>query len=451
MEHQRTVTDVDDLSGSTLAGRFRLLRQLGRGGMGAVYLADDLSLAGTPEAAPIAVKVIKSALLDDASAVKRFEREAVAVGKLNHPNIVGFRGTGSFGGISWLAMEFLEGSSLRERIAATGAVSWRESLSIMAQIADGLAAAHAQAVVHRDLKPDNVMLVNTPAGPVVKLLDFGIAKQVDAEAMTMTGTGLVVGTPGFIAPEVIVGGPADDPRSDLYALGVVWFEMLTGSKPFDAPTPFALALKHVQEPAPRVNAIRPFTPVPAPVEAAVMQLLEKSPDRRPATAEVLLKHLQALIYDADHPLEPATSTLRTAQDLSLDQKTETNFQSQPNLAIAPTLVSPATVTPPTAIIQRPQGAPFAAIAGGVVIIVLVIAVVVLALRTPQAPVVATPAPTPTPTVAPVVAPVTTPPVVAPPPVVSTPTPPVVSPVDTANDPDGGKAKKPKKPKLLLDP
>ncbi len=432
------MTDVDDLSGTTLAGRFRLLRQLGRGGMGAVYLADDLSLEGTPGASPIAVKVIKSVLLDDASAVKRFEREAVAVGKLNHPNIVGFRGTGSFGGISWLAMEFLEGVSLRERLAATGAVSWRESLTIMAQIADGLSAAHAQAVVHRDLKPDNVMLVNTPTGQVVKLLDFGIAKQVDAEAMTMTGTGLVVGTPGFIAPEVIVGGPADDPRSDLYALGVVWFEMLTGSKPFDAPTPFALALKHVQEAPPRVNAVRPFTPVPAPVEAAVAQLLEKSPDRRPASAEILLKHLQALIYDADHPMEPATSTLRTAHNLSIDQATETGFQSHPGLAFAPTLV-----TPEAALVPRARSTPIAAIAAvAVVIVVLVVAVVVLALR----PAPATPTPTPAPTVAPLPTPVATPPVVPVATPVETPTPPVA--------PDAGvtephKPQKPKKPTLLL--
>jgi serine/threonine-protein kinase len=264
--------------------------------------------------------------------------------------------------------------------------------------------------------------------------------------MTMTGTGLVVGTPGFIAPEVIVGGAADDPRSDLYALGVVWFEMLTGSKPFDAPTPFALALKHVQEPAPRVNAIRPFTPVPAPVEAAVVQLLEKSPERRPANADVLLKHLQALIYDADHPLEPATSTLRTAQDLLVDQKTETNFQSQPNLAIAPTQLTPANVTPPTVVIPRAKTTPVAAIAGAVVIVVLVIAVVVLALRSPATPV-ATPAPTPAPTGTPVAVPV------APPPVVATPTPPPVvvdaGPLEPV-EPEP-KVKKPKKPKLLLDP
>ena len=180
------MNELDDLSGSTLAGRFRLIRQLGRGGMGAVYLAEDLhAVAVAGVTVPVAVKVIKGALLDDASASKRFEREAVAVGKLNHPHIVGFRGTGSFAGVNWMAMEFLEGQSLRERIATTGAIPWRESLSIMTQIVDGLGAA--QGVVHRDLKPDNVMFATPADGQtaIVKLLDFGIAKQVDAEAMSI--------------------------------------------------------------------------------------------------------------------------------------------------------------------------------------------------------------------------------------------------------------------------
>jgi len=364
------VNDVDDLSGSTLAGRFRLVRQLGRGGMGAVYLAEDLQadIAGVVE--PVAVKVIKSTLLDDASAIKRFEREAVAVGKLNHPHIVGFRGTGSFAGVNWMAMEYLEGQSLRERIANTGAIPWRESLAIMAQIVDGLAAAHAQGVVHRDLKPDNVMLATPAPGatPHVKLLDFGIAKQVDAEAMTMTGTGMIVGTPGFIAPEVIVHGIADDPRSDLYALGVVWFEMITATKPFDAPTPFALAVKHVQEAPPRPNDVRPFSPVPPPVEAAILLLLEKSPDRRPASAVALGNLLQKLIHDADHPHEPATSTLRTENDLANHQRTETGFAAfsppPPPLSSAPTVLS-----------ARPKkSTPVAAIAAVVVVIALVVVV-----------------------------------------------------------------------------
>ncbi|HEY1097298.1 MAG TPA: serine/threonine-protein kinase [Myxococcota bacterium] len=353
------MTDVDDLSGQIIAGRFSLTRQLGRGGMGAVYLAVDGDLPAGDPAAIVAVKVIKTALLDDASAVKRFEREAIAVGKLNHPHIVGFRGTGNVGGVSWLAMEFLEGQSLRERLAEGGAINWRDSLRIMVQIADGLAAAHAQGVVHRDLKPDNVMLVPTASGlPLVKLLDFGIAKQVDAEAMTMTGTGMIVGTPGFIAPEVIVSGVADDPRSDLYALGVVWFEMLTGARPFDASTPFALAVKHVQEPPPRPNSIRPFSPVPTPVENAVLQLLEKSPERRPPGAVALGNILQRLLHEADNPPEPATSTLRTEADLGLQQATETGMSFSP---LPPLVPSSA---PATEIVARaPKRAPLLLIAG----------------------------------------------------------------------------------------
>ena len=450
---------VDDLSGTTLGARFRLLRQLGRGGMGAVYLAEDLAGATDSGALPrVAVKVIKGGLVDDPAAIKRFEREAVTIGRLNHPHIVGYRGTGEVGGVHWLAMEFLDGQSLRQRIAAQGAIPWRITLDIMAQIADGLAAAHAAGVLHRDLKPDNVMLIGDAAAPTVKLLDFGIAKQTDGETMTMTGTGLIVGTPGFIAPEVIVGAVSDDPRSDLYALGVMWFEMVTGARPFDANTPFALAMKHVQEQPPRPNSIRPFSPVPGPVEDAIVRLLEKTPEKRPDSAMAFAGVIAHLIDIADHPIEPSTSQVRTSPDLRATDATETGFSPLPSL-------SPKTA-PPTSVIDAPLSVPSSRssgrgpvlLAGVVVLAVLVAVVAVLATRPPPpppppppVPVAPTPvAPTPvTPTpVAPT--PVTptpvAPPPVAPPPVETpTPAPPAPTPAPTAT-------KKPvtHKPQLLLD-
>jgi serine/threonine-protein kinase len=325
------VTDVDDQSGTTLGERFKLVRQLGRGGMGAVYLAEDLSVPLGDAGREVAVKLIKANLVDDPGAIKRFAREAVTIGKLSHPHIVGFRGTGDVAGVHWLAMEYLRGTTLRERVEQNGAVPWRVSLEVVAQIASALAAAHAQGVLHRDLKPDNVMLVDVAGAPRadgdvhVKLLDFGIAKQIDAEAMTMTGTGSIVGTPGFIAPEVIVGGPNDDPRADLYALGALWFEMITGTKPFEANTPFALAMKHVQEAPPRPNVIRPFSPVPQPVEDAILRLLAKDPDERPKSAFALGGIVDHLIATADNPPEPSSSTLRTERNLGIGQATETGF------------------------------------------------------------------------------------------------------------------------------
>jgi len=450
--------DLDDQSGTTLAGRFSLLKQLGRGGMGAVYLAEDLSREADADGLRprVAVKVIKNALVDDPAVVKRFEREAVAVGKLQNQHIVGFRGTGHDAGVHWLAMEYLAGLTLRERIAR-GAIAWRESLEIIAQITDGLAAAHSAGVLHRDLKPDNVMLVGEGADVVVKLLDFGIAKQVDAEAMTMTGTGLIVGTPGFIAPEVILHGFTDDPRSDLYALGVMWFEMVTATKPFDASTPFALAMKHVQDAPPRPNDVRPFSPIPSPVEASILRLMEKDPERRPKTAMALAGVIAHLIDIADHPPEPSSSTVRTVADLGHEQATETGFAafdsaSMPGLTPRP--VAPPLTPPPAApaIVSAPPSSPrtatAAVVAVAVVAVIVVVAAIMLSQGPTSTPVTATPAPT-LPAPAPMTAPPLPPPTPPPAPIVApapTPTPaPAPGPVSPIKKPP------PKdKPKLLLD-
>jgi serine/threonine protein kinase len=458
----RPTTGVDDLSGTTLGARFRLLRQLGRGGMGAVYLAEDLA-GPTDDAGAlprVAVKVIKGGLVDDPAAIKRFEREAVTIGRLNHAHIVGYRGTGQVGGVHWLAMEFLDGQSLRERIATAGPIPWRLSLDVIAQITDGLAAAHAAGVLHRDLKPDNVMLVGAPDAPTVKLLDFGIAKQTDGEAMTMTGTGLIVGTPGFIAPEVIVGAVSDDPRSDLYALGVMWFEMVTGARPFEANTPFALAMKHVQEAAPRPNTIRPFSPIPGPVEDAIVQLLEKSPEKRPGSAMALAGLVAHLIDVADHPLEPSSSRLRTVPDLRETDATETGFSPFPSSSSS---LSSSSSPPAPAVASAPSSAPVVRgrgpvlVAGVVVILALIAVVIVMATRTPTATHTATPPPTITATPPPSTTTTTTPspappPVVTPPPATAGPPPPPPAPSPPTTTTPTTPTKKPgtHKPQLLLD-
>ena len=277
----------------------------------------------------------------------------------------------------------------------------------------------------------------------------------------MTGTGLIVGTPGFIAPEVIVGAVNDDPRSDLYALGVMWFEMVTGARPFEANTPFALAMKHVQEQPPRPNSIRPFSPIPAPVEDAIVRLLEKSPEQRPGSAMALAGVIAHLIDVADNPVEPSSSQVRTRPDLRATDATETGFSPLPSL-------SPKTA-PPTSVIDAPPSAPSSTssgrgpvlLAGVVVLAVLAAIVAVIATRPTTAPPPPPPvAPTPvTPT--PVTPPPTTP--VAPSPVTPTPvTPPTTpvapSPVETptsappAPTPAPTATKKPvtHKPQLLLD-
>ena len=282
----------EELRDRTLGGRYRMLRLLGRGGMGAVWVAHDLH-----DDVDVAIKVVKAALLDDAAALARFRREMAVMAGLAHDNIVRGLAAGEDDGVLWLAMELLHGQTLRERLDGRGRLPWQESLTVVRQIVRGLGAAHGAGVVHRDLKPENIMLVATDDGSAgVKLLDFGVAKaaSVDGAESSMTGTGFIIGTPGYVAPEVVLDGKTNDPRSDFYALGVVWFEMVTGQKPFTAKTPFALAMRHAHEKPPAFNLVAPFAPVPAPVEAVVGRLLEKSPEERPPDTATLLALVDGL-------------------------------------------------------------------------------------------------------------------------------------------------------------
>jgi serine/threonine protein kinase len=368
-DHPPAPGPYDELIGRVLGGRFRLTKQLGVGGMGAVYLATDQETQ-----TDVALKVIRPNLVDDREAIERFQREARAVGGLQHPHIVGFVGAGDDHGVHWLAMEFLRGRSLKEQISTRGAMPWRETLPLLRQMLLGLQAAHERGVIHRDLKPDNVMLCGgIGEAIVVKLLDFGIAKQMNTEGMTMTGTGVVVGTPGFVAPEVIVHGTSNDPRSDLYSVGVMWFEMLTASKPFDAPTPFAISMRHVTEAPPRPTALLPFAPVPAPVEDLLLRLLAKKPEARPATAKALIGMLDELALKAERPIEPASSTVDTEIDLLQSDKTETSMNT-----IDPRLVAASSSTALLAAPPAPRSrAPLVIGAAAVVVVVAVVAAVVV--------------------------------------------------------------------------
>lgn len=368
-DHPAPPGPYDELIGRVLGGRFRLTKQLGVGGMGAVYLATDQETQ-----TDVALKVIRPNLVDDREAIERFQREARAVGGLQHPHIVGFVGAGDDHGVHWLAMEFLRGRSLKEQISTRGAMPWRETLPLLRQMLLGLQAAHERGVIHRDLKPDNVMLCGGIGEPtVVKLLDFGIAKQMNTEGMTMTGTGVVVGTPGFVAPEVIVHGTSNDPRSDLYSVGVMWFEMLTASKPFDAPTPFAISMRHVTEAPPRPTALLPFAPVPAPVEDLLLRLMAKKPEARPPTAKALIGMLDELALKAERPIEPSSSTLATEVDLLQSDKTETSMSTiDPRLVAAGSQTSLLTAPPPTR-----SRAPLLLLGAGVVVVGAVVAAVVV--------------------------------------------------------------------------
>ncbi len=348
--------DGDALIGRLLGGRFRVTRALSRGGMGAVYEASDDSEGGRL----VAIKVVKRALADDDEAIARFKRETRLLREVKHDNVVSAIDAGDDDGMLWIAMELVSGISLRERLDGRGRWPWMETLPVVRQVALALAAVHDKNVIHRDLKPENIMLTDGDGEPRVKLVDFGVAKQHRAEsdgATHMTGTGLIVGTPGYVAPELVIDGVTDDPRSDLYALGVTWFEMVTGAKPFSAKTPVALAMRHAHDTPPTPSSLLPFAPVPAPVEALIMRLMEKTPQARPDSAALLAQLVDQLAdaaVAANTPM-PSASTLTS---LGADQKTMTGASDVGSTGVMPfsTPQRPAPSTPTTSTAPSTLGA-----------------------------------------------------------------------------------------------
>jgi eukaryotic-like serine/threonine-protein kinase len=296
--------DDEDLVGRLLAGRYRVARKLGAGGMGTVWAAVQENLGRE-----VALKVVRADLLDDQAAVERFHREARTVSTLQHPHIVGIYDFATEGPLQFIVMELLRGDTLRARLESRGRLGTRASIGVVRDVASALAAAHAAGVIHRDLKPDNVMLVEAAGRPdFVKILDFGVAKLLDAKGgarmPTLTQQGMMVGTPGYMAPELVLHGVTDDPRSDLYALGVLWFEMVVGRALFEANTAVGLVMKHATEPAPRPTEAAPHVEVPPQIEEVIVRLLAKDPADRPKSAAALVAALDELLMTAPNTPAP---------------------------------------------------------------------------------------------------------------------------------------------------
>ena len=290
---------IDDASesgfiGRQVAGRYRILAKLGEGGMGAVYRAEQISLKRT-----VALKVLKPELSAEPGLVRRFNAEAELAAKLNHPNTVTLYDFGQdVDGSLFIAMEFLEGRSLRELLMKEGPLPPARALAIIDQVCASLSDAHGRGIVHRDLKPDNVMLVQIgKRSDVVRVLDFGIAKlrdeQGDITAMPMTRAGDLLGTPQYMAPEQIRGEKIDA-RTDVYALGAMLYEMVTGRLPFEGPSLMAILSKHLTELPVPPHARRPDLGIPLPLSQIVMEALQKDPAARPITMEVLSERLSGL-------------------------------------------------------------------------------------------------------------------------------------------------------------
>jgi beta-lactam-binding protein with PASTA domain len=272
--------------------RYRLVKSLGCGGMADVYLAHDDTLDRD-----VALKVMSSRYASDEEFVERFKREAQSAAALSHPNIVSIFDRGeSEDGTYYIAMEYLPGGTLKDRILKRGALPARTAAAVALQMAEALRAAHERDVIHRDIKPHNILI--TGHGDV-KVTDFGIARA--AASSTMTRTGHILGTAHYISPEQAMGEPVG-PASDLYSLGVVLYEMLTGELPFDADTPLGIAMKHVNGHLRQPKELNPA--VPDGINAITLRLLAKNPEDRYASDSELIEDLERVCAG----LDPAGAT-----------------------------------------------------------------------------------------------------------------------------------------------
>jgi predicted Ser/Thr protein kinase len=335
-----------------LAGRYQLGPILGRGGMATVYRGTDLLLGRD-----VAVKVLSASAEADPDFVARFRREARAAASLNHPNVVSVFDTGSDGDTHFIVMEYVEGATLAEVLREGGALAPRRAAEIAEAICTALEAAHERGLVHRDIKPGNVMV--TPSGDV-KVMDFGIARSAASESFTRPGT--VLGTAWYLSPEQARGQPADA-RSDLYSVGCVLYEMLTGRPPFVGESPVAIAYQHVSERAPRLIRIDPE--IPAALDAVARKALAKDPARRYQSARDMRAALDAALAsvpDGAAVTEPLAGEPRPTDALA----------TLPIARPAPTQALPA--EPATEVARRKRRVPRWAI---VVLGVAVLAAVVL--------------------------------------------------------------------------
>ena len=302
---------ADALIGRVLDGRYRVGPKIARGGMATVYEATDLRLDRT-----VAVKVMHEALADDEEFVNRFQREARSAARLAHHNVVAVFDTGDDNGTLFLVMEYVPGLTLRDLIRKEAPMSPAKALAVIEPVLSALAAAHDAGILHRDVKPENVLLADDGR---VKVADFGLARAINSDTQHTATGGVLIGTVSYLSPELVVNGKADA-RADVYAAGVLIYEMLTGHKPHQADSPIQVAYKHVHEDIPAPSAST--RGIPPYVDALVARATARDTALRPADARVLLHQVRRVRHALDHgvthdpellaDLTPTTPSARAA-------------------------------------------------------------------------------------------------------------------------------------------
>ena len=300
-----------EMIGRVLGNRYEIIEKIGSGGMATVYKARCKLLNRN-----VAIKILRDEFANDAEFIKRFQVEAQAAASLSHPNIVSIYDVGEEDGLHYIVMELIEGKTLKEIITEKGRLPWRDAVKIAMQIASGLEQAHKNHIIHRDIKPHNIIM--TKDGNA-KVTDFGIAKAVSNS--TINAFGSTVGSVHYFSPEHARGGYTDE-KSDIYSLGVVLYEMLTGKLPFDAETPVSVALKHIQETPVEPSAIVPEIPIG--VNNVVMKAMQKNVNNRYASASAMYSDLQKTLKNP----EMVTATI------NLEEKRDFPTQKVPIVGVA---------------------------------------------------------------------------------------------------------------------
>jgi serine/threonine-protein kinase len=349
------VTPTEAELAAGLARRYRIIRRLGGGGMGTVFLAEQIAVGNRP----VALKVLLRKLLDDPEFLMRFHNEAASTGRIHHANVVTIYESGQADdGTPYIAMEFLDGGTLRDELKERGTLPVADVVEIIQQVARGLNAAHRLGIIHRDLKPDNIFLTRSDEGELaVKIGDFGIAKLRESAMHTITGT--VLGTPAYMSFEQAAGMKSDelDARSDIYSLGVVVYEMLTGRVPFHSDTPLGYVRKHLTEEPPPLRAVKPDLPALPELERVVLKALMKDRDQRWASALEFARELAEAVKPVEMPSTKVIPPARVGELSGLPREGEAlPYESplgraepsptQPAGAVAPPPLKPAAVPPP---------------------------------------------------------------------------------------------------------